>query len=415
MSAEIAHQAPVDWAAVRADFPILEQNVHGKRLAYLDNAASSHMPTAVLDRIVHYQTHDHSNIHRGVHELSQRATDAFEQARSAVRGLLNAKEDAECIFTRGATEGINAVMHGYGRKFLEHGDEVIITHMEHHSNIVPWQMLREEKGIVLKVVPMTDDGRLDMDAFADAFTARTKFVSCIHVSNALGTINPVKEVVALAHKHGVPVLLDGCQAAPHMTLDVQGLDVDFYVVSAHKMCGSTGAGVLYGKRKHLEAMNPFLGGGDMILNVSFAKTTYNVIPHKFEAGTPPILPVIALGAAIEYLDGIGRDRIAAREMELYTYAMSRLNGIEGFKLYGPDTDKTSVISFGVGDVHPHDIGTILDQAGVAIRAGHHCTQPLMDRLGIPATARASIAFYNNRDDIDALVGAIEDVKAIFGI
>ncbi len=403
-----------DWDAIRADFPVLDQEVHGKRLAYLDSAASSQMPQAVIDTIVEYQTHHHSNIHRGVHALSQRATDLFEDARSKVRGFLNAREEAECIFTRGATEAINLVAHGLGRKFFEEGDQVIITAMEHHANIVPWQMLREERGIELVVVPMTDDGRIEPEALEAAFTDRTRLLACIHVSNALGTINPIQRFAEIAHAHDVPILVDGCQAAPHMTLDVQELDVDFYALSAHKMCGATGCGVLYGKRHWLEKMNPFMGGGDMILSVTFDETKYNVIPHKFEAGTPPILPVIALGAAIDYLTDIGRDHIAAREHELLAYAMPKLAAIDGFKVYGPEAMKTSVISFGVGDVHPHDIGTILDQAGVAIRAGHHCTQPLMQRLGIPATARASLAFYNTHDDVDQLVEAVKNVKEIFG-
>lgn len=405
---------PRDWDAIRADFPVLDQKVHDKRLAYLDSAASSQMPQQVIDAIVEYQSKHHSNIHRGVHALSQRATDLFEDSREKVRGFLNASETAECIFTRGATEAINLVAHGFGRKFLKEGDQVVITTMEHHSNIVPWQMLREERGIELVVVPMTDDGRIEPDAFEAAFTERTKLAACIHVSNALGTINPIGRFAEIAHGHDVPILVDGCQAAPHMTLDVQELDVDFYALSAHKMCGSTGCGVLYGKREWLEKMNPFLGGGDMILSVTFEKTEYNVIPHKFEAGTPPILPVIALGAAIDYLNDIGRDHIAAREHELLAYAMPKLAAIDGFKVYGPEAMKTSVISFGIGDVHPHDIGTILDQAGVAIRAGHHCTQPLMKRLGIPATARASLAFYNNHEDVDQLVEAVKDVKEIFG-
>lgn len=414
MSAAL-HETMVDWERVRKDFPILDQKVHGKRLAFLDNAASSHVPEPVLERLLDYQHREHSNIHRGVHALSQRATDAFEGVRTKVKDFINAREDREIVFVRGATEGINLVMHGYGRKFLKAGDEVVITTMEHHANIVPWQMLRDEKGIVLKVVPITDDGRIEEDAFVEALSERTRLVGLVHVSNSLGTINDVKRLVSLAHQRDIPVLVDGCQATPHMKVDVQDLDADFYVFSGHKMCAPTGSGVLYGKASWLERMQPFMGGGDMILSVSFEKTTYNQIPHKFEAGTPAILPVVGLGAAIDYLATIGMDRIAEREAVLGDYALGRLKALEGVRVFGPDKDRASVYSFGISDVHPHDIGTILDQAGVAIRAGHHCTQPLMKRLGVPATARASVAFYNNEEDVDQLVGAIEHVREIFGV
>lgn len=414
MSAAL-HETMVDWERVRKDFPILDQKVHGKRLAFLDNAASSHVPEPVLERLLAYQRTEHSNIHRGVHALSQRATDAFEAVRTKVKDFINAREDREIVFVRGATEGINLVMHGYGRKYLKAGDEVVITTMEHHANIVPWQMLRDEKGIVLKVVPITDDGRVEEDAFVEALSERTRLVGLVHVSNSLGTINDVKRLVSLAHQRDIPVLVDGCQATPHMKVDVQDLDADFYVFSGHKMCAPTGSGVLYGKAAWLERMQPFMGGGDMILSVSFEKTTYNQIPHKFEAGTPAILPVVGLGAAIDYLETIGMNRIAEREASLGDYALGRLKALEGVRVFGPDEGRASVYSFGISDVHPHDIGTILDQAGVAIRAGHHCTQPLMKRLGVPATARASVAFYNNEEDVDQLVGAIEHVREIFGV
>ena len=414
MSAAL-HATMVDWERVRQDFPILDQKVHGKRLAFMDNAASSHVPEPVLERLLAYQRTEHSNIHRGVHALSQRATDAFEAVRTKVKNFINAREDREIVFVRGATEGINLVMHGYGRKYLKAGDEVVITTMEHHANIVPWQMLRDEKGIVLKVVPITDDGRIEEDAFVEALSERTRLVGLVHVSNSLGTINDIKRLVSLAHQRDIPVLVDGCQATPHMKVDVQDLDADFYVFSGHKMCAPTGSGVLYGKAAWLERMQPFMGGGDMILSVSFEKTTYNQIPHKFEAGTPAILPVVGLGAAIDYLETLGMDRIAEREAALGDYAFGRLKALEGVKVFGPDEGRASVYSFGISDVHPHDIGTILDQAGVAIRAGHHCTQPLMKRLGVPATARASIAFYNTEEDVDQLIGAIEHVREIFGV
>ncbi len=413
MSAEAIHSGKTDWQRIRGDFPVLDQEAHGKPLAFLDSAASSQMPEAVLNRIIAYQHKEHANIHRGVHLLSQRATDAFEDARHVVAEHIGC-EDREVIFVRGATEGINLVTHGYGRKFLKEGDEVIITTMEHHANIVPWQMLREEKGIVLKIVPITDDGRVELDAFEAAFTEKTAFASVIHVSNTLGTINPVKEMCEIAHRKGVPILVDGCQAAPHMALDMNDVGADFYVFSGHKMCGPTGAGVLFGRAEHLKRMNPFMGGGDMILSVTFEKTTYNEIPHKFEAGTPAIMPVVGLAAAIRYLNEIGLERIAHRENELVTLALAKLRAMKGVRIFGPDGHRAPVISFGIDDVHPHDIGTILDQNGVAIRAGHHCTQPLMKRLGVPATARASFAFYNTEADVDALVNGIQAVQEIFG-
>jgi len=413
IDSEVHANAPF-WKAVREQFPVLHQEVNGRPLAYLDNAASSQMPQPVIDRLVQYQSHEHANIHRGVHHLSQLATDHFEEARRAVARFIGAAEDRECIFTCGATDAINLVMHGYGRKFVEEGDEILVTELEHHSNIVPWQMLCEEKGAELRVVPITDDGRIEADAFADALTDRTKLVGLIHVSNALGTINDVRGLVALAHERGVPVLVDGSQAVPHVGVDVGAIDADFYAFSSHKMCGPTGVGVLYGKAEHLEAMQPYRGGGSMILNVTFEETTYDVIPHKFEAGTPPILGVIGLGAAIAFLEEIGMENIAIREHELLAEATERIEAIDGVRILGPKQDKAAVLSLDFEGVHPHDVGTILDQHGVAIRAGHHCTQPLMERLGVPATARASLAFYNDENDVDALIEAIGGVREIFG-
>jgi cysteine desulfurase/selenocysteine lyase len=402
------------WEQIRAEFPVLRQSIDGHPLSYLDNAASSQMPQEVIDRLTWYQSAEHSNVHRGVHTLSQKATDAYEKAREKVARFINAPDSAQCIFTRGATEGVNLVMHGWGRKFVEEGDEIIVTALEHHANIVPWQMLCEEKGATLKVIPMTDAGELVVDELPTLLSDKTKMVCVSHVSNALGTVNPVEDIIEQAHAHGVPVLVDGCQAVPHMKVDVQALDADFYVFSGHKMCGPTGIGILYGKRELLEAMNPFMGGGDMIRTVTFEKTEYAPIPHKFEAGTPSILAVVGLGAAIDYLESIGMDRIARREAELLEYATQRIEELDFIRILGTAPNKASVISFEVLGVHPHDVGTILDTEGVAIRAGHHCAQPVMDRLGVPATARASLAFYNNKDDVDALIGALQTVRDIFG-
>lgn len=398
---------------VRADFPILGLQVSGKPLVYLDNAASSQMPQAVIDRIVRYQTQEHSNIHRAVHYLSELATREFEDARVKVQHFLKAKESREIIFTRGTTEAINLVMHGYGRAFIGKGDEIILSAMEHHANIVPWQMLAQEKGAVLRVIPMNDAGELLIDEFEALFNAKTKFLALSHVSNALGTVNPVKDMTAYAHRHGVPVLLDGAQAAPHQSLDVQDLDCDFYAFSGHKMCGPTGIGVLYGKAHLLEKMQPYQGGGDMILSVTFEKTTYNVIPSKFEAGTPPIMAAIALGAAIDYLSAIGLDNIAAYEHELLDYATMRVTALPGVRIIGTAKKKAAVLSFEIKGVHPHDVGTILNADGIAIRTGHHCAQPVMQRFHVPATARASFAFYNTKQEIDKLVDGIRKVQEMF--
>lgn len=398
---------------IRADFPILKLQVSGKPLVYLDNAASSQMPQPVIDRIVRYQNQEHSNIHRAVHYLSELATKEFEAARVKVQHFLKAKESREIIFTRGTTEAINLVMHGYGRSFIGKGDEIILSGLEHHANIVPWQMLAEEKGAVLRVIPMNDAGELLIDEFEALFNAKTKFLALSHVSNALGTVNPVKEMVTFAHKHGVPVLLDGAQAAPHQSLDMQDLDCDFYAFSGHKMCGPTGIGVLYGKAQLLEKMQPFMGGGDMILSVTFEKTTYNVIPAKFEAGTPPIMAAIALGTAIDYLNSIGLAKIESYESELLDYATERVKALPGVRIIGNAKKKAAVLSFEIKGVHPHDVGTILNSEGIAIRTGHHCAQPVMQRFHVPATARASFAFYNTRQEIDKLVDGIRKVQEMF--
>lgn len=411
----LAETAGVEWdvQAIREDFPVLGQTVNGKPLVYLDNAASSQVPQVVIDRGSRYLREEHSNIHRGVHYLSQRATTAYEGARERVRRFINAREARECIFVRGCTEGINLVMHGYGRKFTSEGDEIVISAMEHHSNIVPWQMLCEEKRARLRVIPMSDAGELDLDEYEALLNNRTRMVAVTHVSNALGTINPIKEMIATAHRHGVPVLIDGAQGAAHLRVDVQDLDCDFYVFSGHKMFAPTGSGVVYGKAELLEKMNPFQGGGDMIRSVTFEKTTYAPLPNKFEAGTPAIASQIGLGAAIDYLESIGRERAAAYESDLLRYATERVGSLDGVRIIGNAREKASVLSFVINDVHPHDIGTILDQAGIAIRAGHHCAQPLMQRLGLPATARASFAFYNTREEVDALAGAIGQVIEVF--
>jgi cysteine desulfurase/selenocysteine lyase len=402
-----------DVNRIRADFPVLRQTVNGKPLVYLDNAASSQVPQVVIDRGSIYLEDEHSNIHRGVHYLSQKATTAYEGAREKVKRFINAREAKECIFVRGATEGINLVMHGYGRKFIGPGDEIIISAMEHHANIVPWQMLCEEKGATLRVIPMNDAGELLQDEYNALLNERTKFVAVTHVSNALGTVNPIKQMIDQAHKYGLPVLIDGAQSAPHMVVDVQDLDCDFYAFSGHKMFAPTGSGVVYGKTALLETMNPFQGGGDMIRSVTFEKTTYADLPNKFEAGTPAIASQIGLGAAIDYLNSIDREKAAQHEHELLRYATERLKAIEGVRIIGTAREKLSVLSFVIDDIHPHDIGTILDQEGIAVRAGHHCAQPVMQRFNIPATARASFAFYNTKEEVDVLARTIEKVVDIF--
>jgi cysteine desulfurase/selenocysteine lyase len=403
----------LDVERIRADFPILGLQVEGKPLVYLDNAASSQMPRQVIDRLVRYQTTQHANVNRGVHYLSETATAEYEQSRSKVQHFINAREDREVIFTSGTTDSINLVMHGYGRKFIGAGDEIILTMLEHHSNIVPWQMLAEEKGARIRVVPINDAGELRIEEYEKLFNEHTKFVGVMHVSNALGTINPINHMIAFAHARGVPVLVDGAQAAPHLAVDVQDLDCDFYAFSGHKLCGPTGVGVLYGKAELLERMQPFKGGGDMILSVTFEKTVYNSIPHKFEAGTPPIAGAIGLGAAIDYLSGVGMSAIAAHELRLLDYATEQVRDIPGLRIIGTAEQKIAVLSFEVEGVHPHDIGTLLNQEGVAVRTGHHCAQPVMLRLKVPATTRASFAFYNTMAEVDAFIASLRAVLEIF--
>jgi cysteine desulfurase/selenocysteine lyase len=407
--------SPSEWDVerVRGDFPVLRQTVNGKPLVYLDNAASAQVPQIVIDRGSKYLREEHSNVHRGVHYLSQHATSAYEAAREKVRRFIGAREARECIFTRGCTEGINLVMHGFGRKFVGEGDEIIVSEMEHHSNIVPWQMLCEERGARLRVIPMNDAGELLLDEFDALLNERTKLVCVVHVSNALGTVNPIKEITARAHKQGVPVLVDGAQGAPHLKIDVQDLDCDFYILSGHKMFAPTGSGVVYGKLEHLERMNPFIGGGSMIRSVTFEKTTYAGLPEKFEAGTPAIASQIGLGAAIDYLESLDRASAQRYEQELLAYATEKLSGIEGVRIVGTAREKASVLAFVIEGVHPHDVGTILDQEGIAIRAGHHCAQPVMRHFNLPATARASFAFYNTREEVDKLAHAVGRVIEIF--
>ncbi|MEO8858223.1 MAG: cysteine desulfurase [Burkholderiaceae bacterium] len=402
-----------DVERIRSDFPILSLQVEGKPLVYLDNAASSQMPKQVIDRLVHYQTHEHANINRGVHYLSQTATSAYEQARVKVQRFIHAAEDREVIFTSGTTDSINLVMHGWGRKFIQSGDEIILTVLEHHSNIVPWQMLCTEKGAKLRVVPMNDAGELLVADYEALFTPRTRLVALGHVSNALGSVHPIRQMIAFAHAHGALVLVDGAQAAPHMPIDMQALDCDFYAFSGHKLCGPTGIGVLYGRAALLEQMQPFKGGGDMISSVSFDKTTYNEIPHKFEAGTPPIAAAIGLGAALDYLSAIGLQRIAAHEHDLLQHATEQLHAIPGVRIIGTAAHKAAVLSFAVEGIHPHDVGTLLNVDGVAVRTGHHCAQPLMKRLGVAATSRASFAFYNTLAEVDALAASIRNVQKVF--
>jgi cysteine desulfurase/selenocysteine lyase len=411
--APAASVTPIDVSRVRQEFPILRQRIGGKPLVYLDSAATTQKPQAVLDAIVHYYTHDNANVHRGVHRLSERATASYEAAREKVRRFINAEDVGEVVFVRGTTEGINLVAQTFGRTRVGPGDEVVIAAMEHHSNIVPWQLLCDEKGATLRVVPMSDEGVLDLDAYAALLTGRTRLVAMVHLSNAIGTVNPIEAVIRLAHERDVPVLIDGAQAASHLPIDVRALDCDFYTFSGHKLYGPTGIGVLYGKRRWLEAMPPYQGGGDMISSVTFERTSYNVLPYKFEAGTPNIAGVVGLGAAIDYVDALGLDRIAAHEADVLDYATSAVASIPGLRLIGTAPDKAAVLSFVMADIHPHDIGTLLDREGVAIRTGHHCCQPLMNRFGLPATARASLGLYNTRDDIDVLCAGLEATRKVF--
>jgi cysteine desulfurase/selenocysteine lyase len=403
-----------DAYRAREDFPILKEKIHGKPLAYLDNAATSQKPQVVLDALLNYYTTENSNVHRAVHLLAERATQAYEGARLTVQRFLNAADAHEIVFTRGTTEGINLVAQSYGRQQLGEGDEVIISHMEHHSNIVPWQMICHEKGAHLRVVPINDRGELVLEEYEKLLGPRTKLVSIVHVSNALGTVNPVRTIIELAHRRAIPVLLDGAQAVPHMKVDVRELDCDFYAFSGHKVFGPTGIGILYGKAELLEAMPPYQGGGDMIRSVSFARTTYNSLPYKFEAGTPHIAGAVGLATALDYLTSGDQEAVAAYEQQLLKYATEEVAAVPGVQLIGTAAAKAGVLSFVVDGVHPHDVGTILDDEGVAVRTGHHCCQPVMDRYDVPATTRASLALYNTREDIDALVAGLHKVRRVFG-
>lgn len=410
----VMRDAGLDVERLRADFPILKLRVNGKPLVFLDSAASSQMPQPVLDRWIRYQTTQHANIHRAVHYLSETATAEYERARRKLQAFINARDESEVVFTSGTTDAINLVAHGYGRRFIGAGDEIVLTTLEHHANIVPWQMVAEEKGARIRVVPVNDRGELVMEEYLKLLGPRTRLVGVTHVSNALGTVNPVREMIAAAHEKGIPVLVDGAQAVPHMNVDVQALDCDFYAFSGHKMFGPTGIGVLYGKAAWLDKMQPFKGGGDMILSVTFEKTVYNTIPFKFEAGTPPIAAAITLGAAVDYLAGIDMAEIQAHDTDILDYATREINRIPGVRIIGTAEKKAGVISFTVDGVHPHDVGTLLNDEGIAVRTGHHCAQPVMQRFGIPATSRASFAFYNTLPEVDALVAGIKKVQKVFG-
>lgn len=410
---ELGVDTKTDICNIRKDFPILSQKVHGKPLVYFDNAATTQKPLKVINAINKYYSAENSNVHRGVHFLSEAATEAYENVRAKVARFLNATDSSEIIFTSGATEGINLVANSYGRAFLKAGDEIIISTMEHHSNIVPWQMLCETIGAKLQIIPINDDGELLIEEYKKLINNKTKFISVTHMSNALGTINPVKQIISIAHEHGIPVLVDGAQAAPHMTVDVKELGCDFYVFSAHKLYGPTGIGALYGKNKHLSAMPPYKCGGDMIRSVTFERTTYNVVPYKFEAGTPNIAGVIGLGAAIDYIGEVGLPLIEAYEQELLKYAAASISNIKGIKIIGTAKEKGAILSFISDKAHPHDIGTILDLEGVAIRSGHHCAMPVMQRFGVPATARVSLSFYNTKEEVDIFINAMGRVLEVF--
>ena len=398
---------------IRKDFPILSRTVYNRPLVYLDNAATTQKPRAVVEAMTEEYYSVNANVHRGVHYLSQQATELHEQARANVQNFINARSEAEIIFTRGTTESLNLVAFSFGEAFLKEGDEVLVSVMEHHSNIVPWQMLRERKGIALKVIPMTDEGEIDLEAYKNLFSPRTRLVCIAHVSNVLGTVNPVKEMTAIAHAHGAKVLVDGAQSVPHRRVDVQDIGCDFLTFSGHKIYGPTGIGVLYGREELLEKMPPYQGGGEMIARVSFEKTTYERLPFKFEAGTPDFVGSHALAVALDYVRGIGQDIIAAHEADLTRYAMEQMSRIPGMKIYGTAREKDAVISFNVGDIHPLDLGTLLDRLGIAIRTGHHCAQPLMARCGVESMARASFALYNTRAEVDALVAGIDRVRKMF--
>jgi cysteine desulfurase/selenocysteine lyase len=404
---------PIDVERIRQDFPLLQQRIRGKPLVYLDNAATSQKPQSVIDAVTRFYTSENANIHRGVHYLSERATDAYDQVREKVARFLNARSSREIIFTRGTTEGINLVAQSYGRPALKPGDDIVITAMEHHSNLVPWQLVCEQTGARLRAAPFNDAGELDVEAFERLLSDRTRLVSVLHVSNALGTVNPVKRLIALAHDRGIPVLLDGAQSAPHLGVDVQELDCDFFAFSGHKLFGPTGVGVLFGRESLLEQMPPYQGGGDMIATVTLERSTWAPLPAKFEAGTPMIAQVMGLGAALDYVTELGFDRISSWEQQLLSYATERVIGIEGLRLIGTATRKASILGFTLEGVHPHDIGAILDDSGIAIRAGHHCAQPVMRHFGIPATARASFAFYNTPEEADILANALMEIRRMF--
>jgi len=410
---DVASIKALDVVSIRQDFPILAETIYGKPFTFLDSAASAQKPKVVIDTISNLYSHGYANIHRGMYKISQEATEAYEATRGTVQRLLNAASSRECIFVKNTTEGINLVAQSYGRAFLEAGDEIILTTLEHHSNIVPWQLLAEEKGLKIKVVPLFDDGQIDFEAYLKLLSAKTKMVAVAHISNAIGTILPVKKIIKAAHDVGSKVLIDGSQAVPHMAVDVRDLDADFYVFTGHKTFGPTGIGVLYGKEDLLDKMPPWQGGGDMIENVTFEKTTYNELPHKFEAGTPNIAGGIGLNAALKYIEGVGYGAIAVHEAELLRYGTEQLRGINKLKLIGTAREKAAIISFVLKDIHPHDVGTILDQGGIAVRTGHHCAQPLMDRFGVSATVRASFALYNTKEEIDRLVTGIHKTLDIF--
>lgn len=401
----------INWKHIRDQFPILKTQVNGYPLRYLDNGASSQMPESVINRLANFYQHEHANIHRGVHHLSQTATTTYEETRSLVADFLNAESLEQIIFTTGTTDSINLVAESWGSTFLLEGDEIILSEMEHHANIVPWQMIAQKTGAIIKVIPLLDNGELDMDVYKTLLTERTKMVAIVHVSNTLGTVNPVADVIDMAKNVGSRVLIDGAQATPHMRVDLRELGADFYTFSAHKMCGPTGFGVLYGNKTLLEEMPPYRGGGDMIDKVSFSGTTYNDLPHKFEAGTPPISSGVAFGEALRYLNAIGMDEIAQRESYLLEYTMNGLDSLENIKIFGESNNKTAVISFLLDGIHPTDAGTILDKYGIAVRTGHHCTQPIMERYDIPGTIRASLSFYNNEDDIDSFIDAVKKTQS----
>jgi len=412
LTQDIAKSAP-DFTKIRSQFPVLNREMNGKPLVYLDNAASSQMPKVVADRINTYHTEEHANVHRGIHTLSQEATDAYEESRKILNKFLNVPDDGQLLYTSGTTDAINTVSYSFGNEFLSEGDEILISHMEHHSNIVPWQMAAKRTGAKLKIIPINDKGELIWEEFLDMLNERTKIVSIMHICNSLGTINPVEKIISEAHKRDIPVLIDGAQAAPHTKIDLEALDPDFYAFSAHKMCGPTGIGVLYAKKEWLEKMPPFRGGGEMIDKVTFEETTYAGLPHKFEAGTPPIMAAIGMGKAAEFLMEIGLENIEKQEQSILDYATERLSELEGIRFIGTADHKASLISFVLGDIHPHDTGTILDQQGIAIRTGHHCAQPVMQHFDIPATARASFSFYNNREDVDRLIEGLKTVHDLF--